>query len=408
MPQLRILLLAASPPDKNKVFVDEFKDVVQTAITDYLFDVDYKSSSSSSSSSDPQPPIVLHANLRCQVADVQHDLLRCRPHIVHFYAHMNVDEVVLLGEGTLEAEQQQSDALHKELLTLIVTAHIADVRCVLLTGCSSKAIGEKLMAEARVPAVVYTADKVHYLACQVYCAAWYAAVFAGHSVFQAGFIAQLQMDADPRTRDLCVLQQDGNEELVLLPAQPHAGPARARIPDKFHIPRRDIEYIKRPRVWRELRKGLLELGKRRFVVLTGLGGVGKSQLALEYITDTLSGNDRYRFIAWFAAENPSQLVGAYLDLAEQFMGPAGADLKGKSEGVVVSAVKTWLERQEHWLLVYDNATSWDAFVKYLPDTAQSRTQHIIVTSRHQDWPSKCSKVEVGEIGAVGVCRVGQE
>ena len=399
MPQLRILLLAASPPDNDKVFVDEFKDVIQTAVTNHLFDVDYKSSSSSSSSSDPQPPIVLHANLRCQVADVQPELLRFRPHIVHFYAHMNVEEVVLMSEGTLEAEQQRSDALHKELLTQIITTHIADVRCVLLTGCSSQAMGRRLIAEASVPSVVLTTTEVHYVACQVYCAEWYAAVFAGHCVGQAAGHAQNQLEADSRTRHLGggIIQQAGDEDLVLLPALHPTGPARARIPDKFHIPRRDIEYIKRPRVWRELRKGLLELGRRRFVVLTGLGGVGKSQLALEYITDTLSGNDRYRFIAWFAAENPSQLVGAYLDLAEQFMGPAGAELKGKSEDVVVSAVKTWLERQQFWLLVYDNATSWDAIVKYLPQTTQSRTQHIIVTSRHQDWPTQCSKVEVGEM-----------
>ena len=397
MLQLRILLLAASPPDKNKVFVDEFKDVVQTATTNHLFDVDYSSSSLSSSD---LPPIVLHANLRCQVADVQHELLNFRPHIVHFYAHMNVEEVVLMGEGTtLEDEQQQSDALHTELLTQIMTAHNEDIRCVLLTGCWSQAMGKKLEAEANVPYVLFTTTKVHYVACQVYCATWYAAVFAGHSVGQAAGQAQNQLEADPRTRHLGagLIQQAGDEELVLLPALHPAGPARSRMADTFQIPRRDIEYIKRPRVWRELRKALLELGRRRFVVLTGLGGVGKSQLALEYITDPPPGNDRYRFIAWFAAENPSQLVGAYLDLAEQFMGPAGVELKGKSEDVVVSAVKTWLERQQFWLLVYDNATSWDAIVKYLPGTTQSRTQHIIVTSRHQDWPIKCNKVEVGEM-----------
>jgi hypothetical protein len=120
-------------------------------------------------------------------------------------------------------------------------------------------------------------------------------------------------------------------------------------------------------------------------------------LALEYITDPPQGNDRYRLIAWFPAENPGQLLSTYLEFAEQFMGPAGAELRGKSEEVVIAALKRWLAKQEHWLLVYDNATSWDAIVKYLPEPTQSRTQHIIVTSRHQDWPVTCSKVEVGEM-----------
>ena len=395
MRPLRILLLAASPPDNDKVFVDEFKDVVQTAITNHFFDVDYKSSSLS----DPQPPIVLHANLRCHVADVQPELLQFRPHIVHFYAHMNAEEVVLLGEGTLETEQQRSDALHRELLTQYMTTHIADVRCVLLTGCSSQAMGRRLVADARVPSVVLTTTEVHYVACQVYCAAWYAAVFAGHRVGQAAEHAHSQLEADPRTRHLGagVIQQVGNEDLVLLPELHPIGPARARMPDTFHIPRRDIEYIKRPRVWRELWKALLEPGKRRFVVLTGLGGAGKSQLALEYITDPPAGNNRYRLIAWFPAEDPGQLLSTYLDFAEQIMGLAGGELRGKSADIVIAEVRAWLARQEHWLLVYDNATSWDAIVKYLPEPSHSRTQHIIVTSRHQNWPTTCSKVEVGEM-----------
>ena len=67
------------------------------ATTDYyLFDVDYKAAEGV-----PPPPIVFHANLRCRVADVQAEIMRFRPHIIHFYAHMNVEGVLLMDERAL-------------------------------------------------------------------------------------------------------------------------------------------------------------------------------------------------------------------------------------------------------------------------------------------------------------------
>ena len=392
---LRILLLAASPTDKSPIFVYEFKNVIHRAITDHLFDVDFRQSSGVPS------PVQLHANLRCQVADVQAELMRCRPHVVHFYAHMtaNVDGILLMDERTLAEGQRQSDLLEAELLGQIMALHDQHICCVLLTGCSSQAMGEKLLNEANVPHVVYTTAPLHYVACQVWSGAWYAAVLSGHSVLQAAAVAQMQLSSDPAAREFGahVIECKGHDHLVLLPDQPHVTLASPSLLVRFSIPRRDIEYVKRPRLWRQLRKALLDLGRRHFVVLTGLGGVGKSQLALEYISEPPAGNDRYRLMAWFAAEDGGQLLNAYLAFAEQYMGEAGKELSGQSSAAVISAVRKWLEAQQYWLLVYDNAQSWAAIVDFLPHTHDSRTRHILVTSRHQHWPLTSHKLEVDEM-----------
>jgi tetratricopeptide (TPR) repeat protein len=406
-PQLRILLLAASPPSHNEAFVAQFKDVLLTALNDYLFDIDYHASPATPS------PVVLYFNLRCQLKDVQYELLRAKPHVVHVYAHM--DDKTNSGVLLMDESQERGTALASKLLSDIVEVHNWDeaIKSVLLTGCKSEEMAHKLCNMARAPPdnvptplvghVLYTTAKVHYKVCQVWSAAWYASVFQGHSVGRAATIAkgQVKLDSETSAEPPGVIQQKGDEELVLLPlgagADGVAGhrPQRHR-PDYFNVPRRDLAHIKRPRVWRRLRQALQELGRRRFVVLTGMGGVGKSQLALHYVVNPPLGSDRYRFVAWFAAEDPTQLPTQYRDFAEQFM-PAGTDLTGKSDKAVVAVVTRWLARKEHWLLVYDNATTFKAIVDYLPQQADdSITQHVLVTSRHLGWPiDTCNAVDIG-------------
>jgi tetratricopeptide (TPR) repeat protein len=397
-PQLRILLVAACSPHHD-AFVAQFKDMLLTAVTDYLFDIDYRASPAN------PPPVVLYSNLRCRAQDVQPELLHCRPHIVHLYAPLTRAGVVGLdGSHDLAAELVREIARDEE----------CDTKCVLLIGGKTRTIAQQLcqldpQPPGNVPAplidyVVYTTDPVHYRVCQVWSAAWYASVFRGHRVGRAAAAADRQVFLDLQVhegRDTAIRQM-GDEELVLMP--PLAGAAADAVairpprhrPDYFNVPRRDVAHVQRPRVWQRLREALQELGRRRFVVLTGMGGVGKSQLALHYVANLPPGMDRYRFVAWFAAEDPDQLPTQYLDFAEQFM-PPGTELHGRSDRAVVAMVTRWLTRQEHWLLVYDNAPSFHAIRDYLPELFDDFvTQHVLVTSRHQGWPIEtCNPVELG-------------
>ena len=105
--------------------------------------------------------------------------------------------------------------------------------------------------------------------------------------------------------------------------------------------------------------------------LHGMGGVGKTQLALKY---TLDYRDRYVGVWWFRAESEGALQADAWKLCEhaKVLVPDGERPS--------HALKRWLEREEgRWLLVFDNAAEPDALRPNLP---QAGNHHLIVTSRN--------------------------
>ena len=117
--------------------------------------------------------------------------------------------------------------------------------------------------------------------------------------------------------------------------------------------------------------------------LHGMGGVGKTQLALKY---TLDYRDRYAGVWWFRAESEGALqadAGKLCEHAKVFV----PDGERPSQ-----ALKRWLEREEgRWLLVFDNAAEPDALRPHLP---QAGNHHSIVTSRNPVWGGIATPMEL--------------
>jgi hypothetical protein len=125
--------------------------------------------------------------------------------------------------------------------------------------------------------------------------------------------------------------------------------------------------------------------------LHGLGGVGKSQLAIEYAYRHRADFD---VIWWIPAELPVQIQKSLVELGQRL------NLVDSNEvNVVVDVVMDALKgntrggRQipPNWLLVFDNAEDPEKVLEYLPTGGPGR---ILVTSRNSQWLNLARPLEV--------------
>ncbi|MFL1899826.1 FxSxx-COOH system tetratricopeptide repeat protein [Streptomyces tauricus] len=118
--------------------------------------------------------------------------------------------------------------------------------------------------------------------------------------------------------------------------------------------------------------------------LHGLGGVGKSQLALEYV---YRHQREYNVICWIPAERESLILTALAGLAARLrVTPAGQDGGGAPAAntavpAVLEALRTGVP-YDNWLLVFDNAENVELVRNFFPANGPGK---IIVTSRNREW-----------------------
>ncbi|MBI4798484.1 MAG: toll/interleukin-1 receptor domain-containing protein [Desulfarculus sp.] len=134
--------------------------------------------------------------------------------------------------------------------------------------------------------------------------------------------------------------------------------------------------------------------------IAGLGGVGKTQLALEYCYRQ---RGAYPLVWWVRCEEPATLASDYAGLAP-YLGIAPS----QDQTQTVAAVRQRLATLPGWLMVLDNVNQPEDLKPYLPHGGQG---HIIITSRHQAWRGVAEplKVEVwpqGEAVAFLLKRTG--
>ena len=119
-----------------------------------------------------------------------------------------------------------------------------------------------------------------------------------------------------------------------------------------------VQFVAREEELLKMHELLYGHSNRTCVVLYGLGGIGKTQLAIEYIRRH---NEKYTAIFWLNANDQDSLKLSFRDVAQQVLKYhpstsllAGVDLDDLNQ--VVYAVKAWLDLQKNtrWLVIYDN------------------------------------------------------
>ena len=106
--------------------------------------------------------------------------------------------------------------------------------------------------------------------------------------------------------------------------------------------------------------------------ITGLGGVGKTQTAVEYAYRRA---DDYSYVFWVRAETEGDVVSGLAEVARRLKLREAAE---PDQNAAAEAAINWLEENGEWLLVYDNMDDPDAVRKYVPLRPKG---HILVTSR---------------------------
>ncbi|MFL5652760.1 MAG: tetratricopeptide repeat protein, partial [Ktedonobacteraceae bacterium] len=109
--------------------------------------------------------------------------------------------------------------------------------------------------------------------------------------------------------------------------------------------------------------------------ISGLGGIGKTQLAVEYAYRYL---EEYQCVLWAHAQSVETLNSSFTEIARLLKLPEKDE---QEQAITMQAVTHWLQRQQGWLLILDNADSPALLPDFLPPTVGG---HLLITTRAAD------------------------
>jgi len=119
--------------------------------------------------------------------------------------------------------------------------------------------------------------------------------------------------------------------------------------------------------------------------ISGLGGIGKTQTAIEY---AYRYRDEYRVVLWAKADSREALSSDFVAIAGVLQLP---EKDAQDQSLTVNAIKQWLERSTDWLLILDNADDLPIAQQFLPTTGKG---HILLTTRARPMGKIAQRVEL--------------
>ncbi|HEX6910536.1 MAG TPA: toll/interleukin-1 receptor domain-containing protein, partial [Longimicrobium sp.] len=177
------------------------------------------------------------------------------------------------------------------------------------------------------------------------------------------------LDEHPAKVALLNAVKRGRSKPGIAPAFPSAGGRSATSPPRFpgslppvwNVPHlRNPNFSGREQLLKQLRESLTS-GEHAALTqaMHGLGGVGKTQTAIEYAYRYAG---EYEAVLWVPAEDPAALVGHFAALGNELH----LNIDPANQPGSVAEVLRWLRENSRWLLIFDNAEEAHGVRPYLP------------------------------------------
>jgi hypothetical protein len=134
----------------------------------------------------------------------------------------------------------------------------------------------------------------------------------------------------------------------------------------------------------------IELASGTQISVSGLGGIGKTQLVLYYAY--LYAAEYNNNVLWINCDTKASLFESFLKLAHKLdiktKGEIGED---KAIEIVVEDIYEYFSNSKS-LFIFDNAENYREIEFFLPKLMVGNRPHIIITSRYQNWENTASVI----------------
>jgi NB-ARC domain len=159
---------------------------------------------------------------------------------------------------------------------------------------------------------------------------------------------------------------------------------------------RNPRFLGRDSELQDLDKMIFSEGKSKRAAITGLGGVGKTQVALELAYRVRDKHPQCS-VFWITSTSLESIEQAYMNISELL------GLQGVTPADAKARVKAYLSQDDvgQWLLIYDNADDTDMWVtghnvsaalkSFLP---RSRQGYVIFTTRNRQLAVRLAAPEL--------------